>query len=174
MSTTISESLASHFFQVAYVVLDVAAAEVWFQNMLGVPSWFRMDNVEFGAACTFRGRPADSVAHLSIAYLRETQIELIEPVRGESLYAEFLESRGPGLHHVAFDVPDFSATVSALRDDGLEMLADGKIGEGTEFAYFDCDAIGASVIEILGFDPAIRAFMTQLKEQSAKAIEGAE
>jgi methylmalonyl-CoA/ethylmalonyl-CoA epimerase len=167
MSSDVLRSIAPHFFQVAYVVRDVAAAEAWFQAILGVPSWFRMENVAFGADCSFRGRPSDSAAHLSIGYLRATQVELIEPLRGESLYAEFLEARGPGLHHLAFDVPDFSATVAALRESGLDLIAQGRVGPGNEFAYFDCETGGASVIEILGFDDGVRAFMDRLKPAKA-------
>jgi len=166
------DALAPHFFQVAYVVRDLPAAEAWFQKIMGVPSWVRMENIAFGADCSYRGRPADSVAHLSIGYLGDTQVELIEPVRGESLYAEFLASKGPGLHHVAFDVPDFAGSVAALRASGLELLMQGRVGPGSEFAYFDCEAEGTSVIEILGFDEGVRAFMEQLEQQSASAARG--
>ena len=169
MTNTVLGAIARHFFQVAYVVRDLPAAEAWFQTILGVPSWFRMENVAFGADCSYRGRPSDSAAHLSIGYLRETQIELIEPIRGKSLYAEFLEARGPGLHHVAFDVPDFSATVAALRESGLDLIAQGCVGPGSEFAYFDCESAGTSVIEILGFDEGVHAFMDQLKQASQGA-----
>ena len=173
MTSTVLDAIAAHFFQVAYVVRDLQAAEAWFQRILGVPSWFRMENVAFGADCSYRGRPSDSAVHLSIGYLRETQIELIEPIRGESLYTEFLESKGPGLHHLAFDVPDFPATVAALRESGLELVAQGSVGPGSEFAYFDCETAGTSVIEILGFDAGVRAFMKQL-EQARDGAAGEE
>jgi methylmalonyl-CoA/ethylmalonyl-CoA epimerase len=164
------DALAPYFFQVAYVVRDIAEAETRFQQWLGVPSWFRMDNMEFGADCSYRGRQSDSAAHLSVGWLRDTQVELIEPLRGESLYREFLEAKGPGLHHLAFDVPDFAATVAALCEDGLELLMQGRVGPGSEFAYFDCETAGASVVEILGFDDAIRSFMDSLRQQSADLI----
>ena len=164
------DALAPYFFQVAYVVRDIAEAETRFQQWLGVPSWFRMDNMEFGADCSYRGRPSDSAAHLSVGWLRDTQVELIEPLRGESLYREFLEAKGPGLHHIAFDVPDFAATIAALSEAGLELLAKGRVGPGSEFAYFDCETAGASVVEILGFDDAIRSFMESLRQQSADLI----
>jgi catechol 2,3-dioxygenase-like lactoylglutathione lyase family enzyme len=172
MTKTALEAIAPHFFQVAYVVRDLPAAEAWFQKILGVSSWTRMENVAFGAECSYRGRPSDSAAHLAVGYLRETQVELIEPIRGESLYTEFLASKGPGLHHVAFDVPDFAGTVAALRESGLELLAQGRVGPGSEFAYFDCDTAETSVIEILGFDDGVRGFMQQLKQQSANAVRG--
>lgn len=163
-------ALAPYFFQVAYVVRDIAEAEARFEQWLGVPVWFRMDNIEFGENCSYRGRESDSAAHLSVGWLRDTQIELIEPLRGESLYREFLDAKGPGLHHIAFDVPDFPATINALAGVGLEILAKGRVGPGSEFAYFDCETAGASVIEILGFDDAVRGFMNSLRQQSADLI----
>ena len=167
MTDSALDLLAPHFFQVAYVVRDIAAAELWFQKILGVPAWTRMEGVPFGADCIYRGRPADYVAHLSIGYLGATQIELIESVRGENLYLELLEQKGPGLHHLGFDVPNFDATVDDLTKAGLELVTAGQIGPGTRFAYFDCDSDDASVIEILGFDEATRAFMDQLRRQSS-------
>ncbi|MBW2314080.1 MAG: VOC family protein [Deltaproteobacteria bacterium] len=169
MPPTALAALAPHFFQVAYVTPDLAAGEAWFQKLLGVSSFFRMENVTFGPECSFRGCPADSEAHLSLGWLGETQVELIEPVRGDSLYAEFLADHGPGLHHVAFEVPDFEATVSGLSENGLELVMKGAQGPGSQFAYFETAAAGASVVEILGFDDAMRGFMKQLKEQSRAA-----
>ncbi len=163
-------AIAPHFAQMGYVVRDLAAAETWFRDIVGVPAWTRMENMTFGAECSHRGRPADYAAHLSLGYLGDTQIELIEPLRGESLYAEFLQSKGPGLHHLAFEVPDFEATVDALGAAGLELLGSGAIGAGSRFAYFDCVSAQASVIEILGYDEGTRAFMQQLRKQSAEAL----
>jgi catechol 2,3-dioxygenase-like lactoylglutathione lyase family enzyme len=170
MTNPALDAVARHFVQIGYVVRDLATAEAWFQKILGVPTWTRMENMVFGADCSYRGRPADYSAHLSIGYLRDSQVELIEPIRGESLYTEFLESKGPGLHHLAFDVPDFEATVAALDETGLELLARGTVGPGSKFAYFDCESAETSVIEILGFDEDTRAFMEQLKKQSAEAL----
>jgi len=169
MTNTALDAIAPHFVQVGYVVRDLATAEAWFQKVLGVPRWARMENMAFGENCSYRGRPADYAAHLSLGYLSATQVELIEPIRGESLYTEFLADKGPGFHHLAFDVPDFDATVAALADSGLELLTRGAVGAGSQFAYFDCESAGASVIEILGFDEGTRAFMEQLKNQSANA-----
>ncbi len=169
MTNAIPDAIAPHFVQVGYVVRELQAAETWFEQTLGVPSFFRMENVTFGADCSYRGQPYDAAVHISLGYLGETQIELIQPVRGASLYTEFLEQKGPGLHHLGFDVPDFAASLTALHQSGLELVAQGRMGPGNEFAYFDCEAHGTSSIEILGFDEAMHGFMNQLKQASADA-----
>jgi len=170
MTNAIPDAIAPYFFQVAYVVRDLEAAEAWFERTLGVPSAFRMENVTFGADCSYRGCPYDAAVHISLGYLGQTQIELIQPVRGDSPYTEFLEQKGPGLHHLGFDVPDFAASLDALRKSGLELVAQGQLGPGSEFAYFDCEAHGTSLIEILGFDETTRGFMNQLEQTSADAV----
>ena len=169
MTNAIPAAIAPYFVQVGYVVRDLQAAETWFEQTLGVPSFFRMENVTFGADCSYRGRPYDAAVHISLGYLGETQIELIQPVRGDSIYTEFLEQKGPGLHHLGFDVPDFAASLDALRQSGLEVVAQGQMGPGSEFAYLDCKAHGTSLIEILGFDETMHGFMNQLKQKSADA-----
>ena len=119
MSETLGD-LAPHFFQAGYVVREVDVAEEWFKRVMGVPSFFRMENVAFGEGCSYRGRPADAVAHLSIGYLGETQIELIESVRGPSIYTEFLERKGPGDFEIQQGEVKMAKTTTAkfLRDIG--------------------------------------------------------
>jgi methylmalonyl-CoA epimerase len=51
-----------------------------------------------------------------------SHIELIQPVDPHSGVARFLERRGPGLHHVAFEVEDLAAALAELRDDGAELI----------------------------------------------------
>lgn len=51
----------------------------------------------------------------------ETAIELICPNGNQSL-ARFLEKRGPGLHHICFEVEDLSASLSALKAAGVSLI----------------------------------------------------
>lgn len=156
-------ALAPHFFQVAYVVRDLGAAEEWFKKVWGVPVFVRMENMSFPATSTYRGKPSASSMSIALGYAKETQIELIQPLTGPSLYTDFLDAKGPGLHHVAFAVPDFAEAVAGLKAHGLEALIEGHFDTGTDFAYFDCSAAGASVVEILGFTAETWQFMERLK-----------
>ncbi len=169
MSAPIPPALRDSFFQVAYVVPDLAEAEEWFRQTMGVGYFERMDGVELGATCRHRGAPADAVLDLSIGYMGDTQLELVRPVRGESIHREFLDAGGRGLHHLGFAVPDFAVAIDQFRSDGMEPVAEGVLDTGmrVEFAYFECTDAYASVIEILGFDDAAQAFMDDLRRKGS-------
>jgi len=159
-------ALAPHFFQVAYVVREIAAAENWFERTLAAGPFTRLSNMPMAEGCEYRGGPVDAEMNIALAWFGRTQLELIEPVRGPSLYTEFIERHGPGLHHIAFLPPSFDASFEALRTAGLEVLAQGPVGEGNRFAYFDCEGPGCSVIELLDFDEATRSFLESLRSQA--------
>ncbi|MCT9096737.1 VOC family protein [Haloarchaeobius sp. HME9146] len=58
-----------------------------------------------------------------------SRIELIEPIEEESFLTDFLESNGPGLHHVTLEVADIDAVI-----DGLEAAdADLRVVDRAEF-----------------------------------------
>jgi len=52
----------------------------------------------------------------------ENHVELLRPLGGETPVGRFLASRGPGLHHVAYQVADVQATLDTLRDRGLRLI----------------------------------------------------
>jgi len=49
-------------------------------------------------------------------------IELLEPLRPDSPVARFLEKRGPGLHHIAYRVPDIDAALAAQIAAGIRAI----------------------------------------------------
>ena len=97
--------------QIAWVTRDLDATEEALTTLLGAKKWIRMPGVHFGPdTCTYRGRPADFVADISLSYAGDTQLELIAPVSGESIYTEFLDAAGPGLHHICVEAPTERST----------------------------------------------------------------
>ena len=61
----------------------------------------------------------------------ETRIELLEPTVPESTIAKFLEKRGQGLHHLALQVSDLTATVARLKAAGTKLINEEiKVGAG--------------------------------------------
>lgn len=50
------------------------------------------------------------------------KIELLEATKGDSPIAKFIEKRGEGIHHIAFDVDDILLEMDRLRNEGFVLL----------------------------------------------------
>ena len=49
---------------------------------------------------------------------------MLEPTSSESAISKFIEKRGEGLHHIAFDVTDIRAEMKRLKDEGFILLSE--------------------------------------------------
>lgn len=153
--------------QCAWVVEDLDATEAFLGGHFGVGKWVRLPGIEFGPeTCAYRGQPADFVADISLSYAGDLQLELIRPVRGKSIYTEFLSANRPGLHHICFEATDLDEAIRAAKSAGLEVVQQGSMGDGAmEFAYVDGAAAGAPYIEVVRIGPDMRAFFDDVKAQ---------
>jgi len=52
----------------------------------------------------------------------ENHVELLRPLGPDTPVGKFLAKRGPGLHHVAYQVTDIEDTLSRLRDSGARLI----------------------------------------------------
>lgn len=158
--------------QIAWVTADLDATETALTNLLGVRKWFRIPEVRFGPETnTYRGRPADFVASISLSYLGDMQLELIEPVRGgANIYSDFLREHGAGLHHICVDAGDRAGFDSALSDataHGAEITAQGTMPGGMQFAYICDPQAGVPYVEIAHIPDEIRAFFEHIRQEQS-------
>jgi len=79
------------------------------------------------------------------------RVELLAPLGGDSMVARFLESHGPGLHHLAYRVPDIDAALATLRERGVELIDEQARGgfAGTRIAFVHPDATGSVLTELV-------------------------
>jgi methylmalonyl-CoA/ethylmalonyl-CoA epimerase len=103
------QELLGRIHHVAYVVADIDVALARLEATLGLRSAIREVMEEQGVEAALCG-PAGGA------------VELIRPLDPEGPIALFLESRGEGLHHVAFEVDDLEATLADLRARGAELI----------------------------------------------------
>ncbi|MFK8057108.1 MAG: methylmalonyl-CoA epimerase [Saprospiraceae bacterium] len=54
----------------------------------------------------------------------ESKVELLEATRPDSPIAKYIEKRGEGIHHVAFEVKDIHAEMERLRKEGFRLLSE--------------------------------------------------
>lgn len=80
-----------------------------------------------------------------------SHVELIQPVDPTGSVARFLQRRGPGLHHVAFEVDDLAAALAELRDGGAELIdAEPRRGLGGHMiAFIHPSASGGVLTELV-------------------------
>lgn len=62
--------------------------------------------------------------HVSTSFFKvgESKIELLEATNAESAIAKFIEKKGEGIHHIAFDVDDIYAEMERLKKEGFIIL----------------------------------------------------
>ena len=155
--------------QIAWVTRDLDATEQTLTALMGARKWIRVPDVHFAPdACTHRGKPADFVAHISFSYAGDTQLELIQPMSGTSVYSEFLDHGGSGLHHVAIAAPDpdtFAAMLADAKDEGVPVLSHGVMPGGMQFAYLSAPDAGVPYLEIAYIPPEIQSFFDYVKQE---------
>lgn len=60
----------------------------------------------------------------SFYQLGESKIELLEATDPNSAIYKFIEKRGEGIHHIAFEVKDIEAEIERLKGEGFQMIHD--------------------------------------------------
>ena len=75
--------------------------------------------------------------------LGSVKLELLQPL-DESLWSQFLESKGEGVQHIAFGVSNYDEVVPKLQEQGHPMVA-GASYKGLRWCYFDTEPGGILV-----------------------------
>src|SRR3954452_8205770 len=107
--------LGARLFQQAWIVEDRSAAEAAMQGALGCSDFV---DLEMDQEWTYRGRQVSCVLALGFARSANTQIELMQPLRGESFPVEFLKPHGSGPHHFGCLVADLEAPIAVADRSG--------------------------------------------------------
>ncbi len=127
-------------FQQAWVVADLAAAEKSMRESLGCSEFVELPAADLNY--DLRGESVTAALAIGFARSGNSQVELIQPVRGASLHAEFLASNGPGLHHAGYLVDDIDEIVALAQQCGCARLMGSTFGS-LRFCYIDTyDEVG--------------------------------
>jgi len=94
---------------IGIAVKDLGASNTLFEKLFGEPP-YKMEEVSSEGVRTsfFKSGP--------------NKIELLEATREDSPIAKYIEKKGEGIHHIAFDVEDIHAEIARLREEGFTVL----------------------------------------------------
>lgn len=89
---------------------------------------------------------------VDIAFLPvgSSEVELVQPVTDDSGIARWMQKRGPGIHHICFEVDDIRATLAELKAQGIELIdQEPRMGdESRQYAFVHPKSAGGVLIEL--------------------------
>lgn len=141
---------------VAMMVHDIEAAVASWSKMLGAEPSVRHVTDPYEESLTeYKGTPTPARLKMALFDTGDFQIELGEPVSREepSVWADHLNERGDGLHHIGYRVDGMDRVIAALEDLGMPLLQRAEF-EGGRYAYMDSESSLGAMIELLEFDDA--------------------
>lgn len=130
--------------QIGYVVRDLDLAMNVHEPIFG--PFTTMDVALDGPL--YRGRSCDCSLRIAYGHAGPLEIELIQPVGGESPHAEFLAAGCEGIHHIRFRVDDFHAHLAAAARLGYAPIWQHSM-DVADFAYLEHERQKGMLIELL-------------------------
>jgi methylmalonyl-CoA/ethylmalonyl-CoA epimerase len=105
----------------------------------------------FGGAVEHRGTLHDQGVEAVSVRLGEGRVELMASLADESPVGKFLAKRGPGMHHVAYEVADLPAALRELAGRGAELIDEAPRAGlfGLQVAFVHPDAAHGVLSELV-------------------------
>ncbi len=88
---------------------------------------------------------------LVLLEIGESHVELLAPVREDTMLAGFLAEHGPGLHHVAYQTQDIEAEIARLAGEGMRLIDTvPRTGvRGSRIAFLEPEGTGHVLTELV-------------------------
>jgi methylmalonyl-CoA/ethylmalonyl-CoA epimerase len=105
----------------------------------------------FGATVEHREVVADQGVEAASLRVGDSRVELLAPLAADTPVGRFLDRRGPGMHHVAFEVADVTAELERLAADGVQLVdtVPRRGLFGLQVAFLHPDATGGVLAELV-------------------------
>jgi methylmalonyl-CoA epimerase len=105
----------------------------------------------FGGCVERRTRVDEQGVEAASVRVGESRVELLAALGDDTPVGRFLSKRGPGMHHVAYEVADIRAALAGLADAGAELIdAEPRRGMfGLEVAFVHPDSVHGVLSEVV-------------------------
>lgn len=137
--------------QIGLLVNDLDETLANLQKIFGIGPFRIVDfppEGEEDVKMMYHGRDSKFRAKFCFFDLGNIELEIIQPLEGDTVWGDFLREKGPGLHHIKFSVPTHDETVEYLTGQGIEISQMGaSVGKnlGKEWLYYNTH-------DLIGFD----------------------
>ena len=105
----------------------------------------------FGALVEHRATVEDQGVRAASLRLGESRVELLEPLGEDTPVGRFLATRGPGMHHVAYEVNDLEEALAELTREGADLIDERPRPGlfGLEVAFVHPDSVHGVLSEVV-------------------------
>ena len=105
----------------------------------------------FGAKLEHRETVPEQGVEAAAVLVGDSRVELLSSLGDDSPVGKFLASRGPGMHHVAYEVADVRRTIAELEGEGAELIdTEPRRGLfGLEVAFVHPDSLHGVLAEVV-------------------------
>ena len=105
----------------------------------------------FGMALVHRETVTEQGVEAVLLDVGENHVELLSPLGPDTPVGKFLAKKGPGLHHVAYQVTDIASALEQLKADGVRLIDETpRTGiRGSKVAFLHPAASGSVLTEIV-------------------------
>jgi len=151
------EGVFRDLVQIGVVVQDLDRTITVLSEVFGIGpfraiDWPPPDRTDIQSV--YYGEPGDCSARMAFTELGPIELELIQPLEGKSIWADFLEKHGEGIHHIRFNVPHLEPVIQYLADHSVGVAQMGSgLRPGTTWANLDTAHIIGFTIEIMNALP---------------------
>ena len=113
--------------QVTICVKDVMKTAENYWHILGIGPWKVYNRGSHILSKRFyHGKPAWGRELVALASIGEIELELVQPVEGDSIYQDWINEHGEGMHHLKFLCEDADEVCTILTDQGFPNLQSGQ------------------------------------------------
>jgi hypothetical protein len=138
---------------VCVVVRDVEKTAKVFSDKFGIGPWRIRIATTPSSRASVRDIPVEYTLKFGYAKLGPVTLELVETIEGTTIYQEFLEKHGEGIHHIGLPTPlPFDDELEKWHKQGIKPLQVNRMEEPEEgWAYMDTHGLVGCILEILSF-----------------------
>jgi methylmalonyl-CoA/ethylmalonyl-CoA epimerase len=152
-----SKEVFANVMQIGIVVKDIDQTISKLTEILGLGPFRRITYPPIDrqdVQTEYYGLPGDFSAHFAFTQVGSIELELIQPLEGKSVWADFFQKHGEGLHHIRFNVQEIEPVIEYFADRQIEVSQSGTgLRLGTKFVYFNSEDRLGFTIEILNTLP---------------------
>ncbi len=122
---------------VGIAVKDLKESVALFERLLGLKA-----HVE--------DAPCQKVTEAIFRFGGGIEIDLVEPNGPDSAVAKFLEKRGEGLHHIAFEVDDIDKDLQSMEEKGIQLIdKQGRDGVAGKIGFLHPKSVNGVLVELV-------------------------